>query len=227
MTEPESTSRITPAAKPAKVTRRARGEPRRLLIDAARDLFGRRDYRSITTREIAESAGVAEHLLFRQFGSKAKLFHEALVVPFTDFVEEFRRTWMAVVPDQTDENELAAAFVGQLYDLFVDHRGLVMTLWASDALSEEELAETGIADIAGALAVLGRIGAEGGDLRGIRSGDPGLVAHSTVAMIAGMAAFQSAFFRGTPPTRDEIVAELTQAALHGFLHRQSDEGVAG
>lgn len=218
---------MTPAAKPAKVSRRPRGEPRRLLLDAARDLFGRRDYRSITTREIAESAGVAEHLLFRQFGSKANLFHEALVVPFTDFVEEFRRTWMAVVPDQTDENELAAAFVGQLYDLFVDHRGLVMTLWASDALSEEELAETGIADIDGALGVLGRIGSEGGDIRGIRSGDSGLVAHSTVAMIAGMAAFQSAFFRGTPPTRDEIVAELTQAALHGFLHRQSDEGVTG
>jgi len=44
--------------------RRPRGEPRRLLLDAARELFARRDYRSTTTREIAEAAGVSEYLLF-------------------------------------------------------------------------------------------------------------------------------------------------------------------
>ena len=71
-------------AKVAKATRRPRGEPRRLLLDAARDLFARQDYRATTTREIAQAAGVAEHLLFRHFGSKAALFREALVVPFSD-----------------------------------------------------------------------------------------------------------------------------------------------
>ena len=61
---------------------------------------------------------------------------------------------------------MAAQFIGQLYDLFVEHRGLVMTLWASDSMSEEELAEAGIADIKRALAVLGRISAEGMDIQG-------------------------------------------------------------
>ena len=73
----------------SKATRRPRGEPRRLLLDAARALFARQDYRSTTTKEIAERAGVLEHLLFRQFGSKAALFHEAVVVPFTQLVEDF------------------------------------------------------------------------------------------------------------------------------------------
>jgi hypothetical protein len=45
------------------------------------------------TREIAQAAGVTEHLLFRNFGSKAALFREALVLPFTSFVDEFGRTW--------------------------------------------------------------------------------------------------------------------------------------
>ena len=45
-------------------------------------------------------------------------------------------------------------------------------------------------------------------------------AHSTVAMVAGMAAFRSTFFGGKPPPREAIVAELTQASLHGFLHRE-------
>src|SRR5690349_968938 len=206
-------------ASAAKATRRRRGEVRQVLLDAARTLFARQDYRSTTTREIAETAGVAEHLIFRTFGSKAALFREALVVPFTTFIDDFSVTFRDAVPEETDEEELAAQFVGQLYDLFVEHRGLVMTLWAADTLSAEEQTEAGIADVSRALALLGRIGAEGMDLKGVRSSAPDLVAHSTVAMIAGMAAFRTTFFGGRPPSRARIVDELTQAILHGFLHR--------
>ena len=135
MTVPQrpSANKKPVAGTPARATRRPRGEPRRLLLDAARDLFARQDYRSTTTREIAEAAGVTEHLLFRHFGSKAALFREALVLPFTSFVDDFGRTWQAVVPEETDEDELAGHFVGQLYDVFVEHRGLVVTLLASEA----------------------------------------------------------------------------------------------
>jgi len=66
----------------------------------------------------------------------------------------------------------------------VRHQGLLLTLMASEALSEEELADTGIADVRRALRVLGRISAEGMNLRGLRSDHPDLPAHSTVAMIA-------------------------------------------
>ena len=204
----------------SKTTRRKRGEVRRLLLDAARVLFARQDYRSTTTREIAETAGVAEHLIFRTFGSKAALFREALVVPFTTFIDDFSETIRSSVPDETDEQELAAQFVGQLYDLFVEHRGLVMTLWAADTLTDEEQADTGIAEVSDALALLGRISGEAMDLEGGRSSDPDLAARSTVAMIAGIAAFGSTFFGGRPPTRAHIVDELTQAILHGFVRRE-------
>ncbi len=221
MPQRPSTNKQTAAETPAQATRRPRGAPRSLLLDAARDLFARQDYRSTTTRQIAEAAGVSEHLLFRHFGSKAALFREALVLPFTSFVDEFGRTWGAVVPEATDEDELARHFVGQLYDVFVDHRGLVVTLLASEALSEEEMAEAGIADIRRALSVLGQISAEGMDIRGMkRSRHPDLAAHSTVAMVAGMAAFRSTFFGAERPSREAIVEELTQTILHGFLHRQ-------
>jgi AcrR family transcriptional regulator len=205
---------------PAPAMRRPRGAPRGLLLDAARALFARQDYRSTTTREIAQVAGVTEHLLFRHFGSKAALFREALVLPFTSFVDEFGRTWQSVVPEETDEEDLARHFVGQLYDVFLEHRGLVVTLLASEALSEEEMADAGIADIRRALAALGQISAEGMHLRGMRSSHPDLAAHSTVAMIAGMAAMRSTYFGAKPPSREAIVEELTQAILHGFLHRQ-------
>ena len=207
------------AEPPAQRERRPRGEPRRLLLAAARDLFARQDYRSTTTREIAEAAGVTEHLLFRNFGSKAGLFREALVLPFTGFVDDFGRTWEAVVPEETDEEELARRFVGQLYDVFVEHQGLLLTLMAAQALSEEELAETGIAEIRRALTLLSQIGADGMRIRGMRTSKPDLPAHSTVAMIAGMAALRSTYFGSEQPSREAIVDELVQAILHGFLHR--------
>jgi AcrR family transcriptional regulator len=200
-------------------TRRPRGAPRRLLLDAARALFARQDYRSTTTREIAQAAGVTEHLLFRNFGSKAALFREALVLPFTSFVDEFGRTWRSLVPEETKEEELAGHFVGQLYDVFVEHQGLLLTLMSSEALSEEEKAEAGIAEVTQALTVLGQISGEGMHLRGLRSDHPDLPAHSTVAMIAGMAALRSTYFGNKPPPREVIVEELVQAILHGFLHR--------
>jgi AcrR family transcriptional regulator len=202
------------------VSRRPRGEPRRLLLDAARELFARQDYRGTTTREIAQAAGVTEHLLFRHFGSKAALFREALVLPFTSFVEEFGRTWQSVVPEETKEEELTEHFVGQLYDVFVQHQGLFLTLMAAEALSEEEKADAGIPEIGQALSLLGQISAEGMNLRGLRSNHPDLPAHSTVAMIAGMAALRSTIFGPKPPPRAVIIDELIQAILHGFLHRQ-------
>lgn len=220
MSQRPSTKKPIASDAPAQATRRPRGAPRRLLLDAARDLFARQDYRSTTTREIAEAAGVTEHLLFRNFGSKAALFREALVLPFTGFVDEFGRTWRSVVPEETDEEQLARHFVAQLYDVFVEHRGLLVTLMGSEALSGEEMADAGIDDIRHAFTLLGQIGAEGMQLRGMRSGDPDLVAHSTVAMIAGMAALRATYFGTKQPSREAIIEELTQATLHGFLHRR-------
>ncbi|BBX17454.1 TetR family transcriptional regulator [Mycolicibacterium duvalii] len=213
-----------PARKPSvqqNAVRRPRGEARRLLLDAARDLFARKDYRATTTREIAEAAGVSEYLLFRHFGSKAGLFREALVTPFTTFLDEFRDTWRSVVPEKTDEEELARQFVGRLYDVLVEHQGLVLTLVTADGLGDDELEAAGIADIRRVLNVLGEISAEGMRLRGKRSRQPDLPAHSTVAMVVGMVALRSTFFGGAPPPREAIVDELVQAVLHGFLHRPS------
>jgi AcrR family transcriptional regulator len=216
-----SSAKLPPATdNPAAGSRRPRGAPRKLLLAAARDLFARRDYRGTTTREIAEAAGVTEHLLFRNFGSKAGLFREALVLPFTEFVDDFGHTWDAVVHEEANEQELTRRFVGQLYDVLVEHQGLLLTLMAAETLSEDELAETGIADIRRALNVLSQIGAEGMRIRGMRTSYPDLPAHSTVAMIAGMAALRSTYFGSAQPPREAIIDELVQAILHGFLHRQ-------
>lgn len=216
----KTTRRPRGAPRRLRATRRPRGAPRRLLLEAARELFARHDYRSTTTLQIAERAGVAEHLLFRNFGSKAALFREALVRPFVELVDGFSETFSAIVPGTVADEEVGGEFLGSLYDLFVENRGLVMTLLAADALSDDELTDAGIHDIGRAVAVLGRLGSEGIDIKGMHSQHYELAARSTVAMVAGMAAFGSALFDGRPPPRDDVVDELTQMTLHGFLHRE-------
>ncbi|GGU61283.1 TetR family transcriptional regulator [Streptomyces albospinus] len=51
---------------------------RRLLLDAASDLFAERGYERATVRDIASRAGVNQALLFRYFGSKKALFGEVM-----------------------------------------------------------------------------------------------------------------------------------------------------
>ncbi len=47
------------------------------LCEAAIDLFSKEGYESVTTKKIAEQAGVSEMTLFRHFGTKLNLFQEA------------------------------------------------------------------------------------------------------------------------------------------------------
>jgi AcrR family transcriptional regulator len=208
-----------PSAEP-KATRRRRGEPRRLLLEAGRELFNSQGY-SASTREIAERAGVSETLMFRYFGSKAGLFREALVVPFIEFVEDFNRKWEAGGSDDLDVETVSRRFITDLFDLFRSNRGLVVMLWAADAQSGSELAEAGVFDeINDELRVLVEIGTvEAKRRRGRTIGRQDLVTRATLAMIAGMAVFGESFYGKKRPSRKDIIEELNQAVLHGHLHR--------
>ncbi len=140
-------------------------------------------------------------------------------MPFLEIVDDLSTRWESIVPGPGTAEVVGREFLGGLYDLFLGNRGLVMTLWAADALSAEELEETGIADIDRAIAVLADLGERGGDILGLDTEHHDLAARSTVALVAGMAAFGATFFGGVRPPRDVIVDEITEAVLHGFLHR--------
>ena len=53
-------------------------ELRERILDAAAKLYSETGFRGATTRRIAERAGVNEITLFRHFGSKTRLLHEAI-----------------------------------------------------------------------------------------------------------------------------------------------------
>jgi AcrR family transcriptional regulator len=203
-----------------RATRRRRGEPRRLLLESARELFSRQLYTSTSTREIADHAGVSETLMFRYFGSKAGLFREALVVPFIEYVEDLNAKWQSGELDALSDEGFARQLVGDLFDLFREHRGLVVMLWAADGQSARDLAETGIYEIERELKVLAKLGAA----ETVRRQNHPLYRHdlatrSMLAMVAGMAVFGQAFYGKRPPSRNAIVEELTLSVLYGRMYR--------
>jgi AcrR family transcriptional regulator len=206
-------------------TRRRRGEPRKLLLDAAREVFTSRGFVGSSTREIAERAGVSETLMFRYFGSKVGLFREALVAPFAEFVQSFNERWERALDDEYDVEDLTETFISEMYDLFVKHRGLVVMVWSSDAQVESELAEAGVFDeVVEHLQTLVRIGTRSeARAGGFDSPSHDLLTRSTLSMIAGMAVFGRSFYGAHRPDRAEIVKALTLVSLRSHLPSTSTE----
>lgn len=203
-----------------RTTRRRRGEPRRLLLASARELFSRQGYATTSTREIADRADVSETLMFRYFGSKAGLFREALVVPFIEYIEDLNAKWQSGALSDLGDEAFTRQLVGDLFDLFREHRGLVVMLWAADGQNGKDLAETGMYEIERELQVLAKLGAtETRRRRRHPISRHDLATRSMLAMVAGMAVFGKAFYGKRPPSRNAIVEELTQAVLYGRLHR--------
>ncbi len=66
-------------------------DTRQALIDAALDVFLRRGFARATTREIAQTAGVAEGTIYRHFADKYALFHEVFLALTADVGAELLR----------------------------------------------------------------------------------------------------------------------------------------
>ena len=215
-----TTSPAPPVPVTTRATRRPRGEPRRLLLEAARELFAQHGFTNTTSRQIAQRAGVSEPLLFRHFGSKVGLFREALVVPFLELVEHFEATWDSGTLAALDGEEAGRRFLGDLFDRFQENRGIVLTLWGTEGEAVPELVESGVGDeIAEGLRRLIDISTgETGSRRGRSRSRDELRDRTVVAMVAGAALFgQSVFLGRRAPSRDELVDETVRTILHGRL----------
>ena len=216
-TKRSSLSDSTEPTPDAPTKRRRRGEARAELLTAARDLFNERGYADTSTREIAERATVSETLMFRYFGTKAGLFREAMVQPFVEFVQAFATRIADGAFDSEDDEVATRDFVGGLYDVFHQHRGLVAMFLAADSALSSELAESGVlADVGDQLQTLVELGRTERRARHDQElPQQDLTTRVTLAMVAGMAAFGPSFYGSRRPSRKAIVEELAQSILHG------------
>jgi AcrR family transcriptional regulator len=96
-----------------------------LLLESARALFAERGYAGTSTREIARAASVTEPMIFRHFGSKAKLFEEAVLAPFNTFVSEYIAGWSARPRGAKDVYKETSEFYRGVYEVLAANRRLI------------------------------------------------------------------------------------------------------
>lgn len=122
--------------------RRSSSELRRLLLQAAVEVFKRRGFSKATTDEIAETAGVSMSVLFRNFGTKGELFREALVEPFVGALRSFTKVWDDPEQRPATEEAVMQRFISDVYDnLHRNEAAVAGLISARDALDDETVSE--------------------------------------------------------------------------------------
>ena len=210
-------------------SRRPSAEVHALILEAARATFGEKGYARTTTREIAARAGVAEVLLFRRFGSKAKLFAEAALQPMAQFI----RDWIGEFAESLREGpveEMQRVFLERLHSMASAHRGTLLTFFATSVFEPEVLRDGDAAtSVQHALDDLASVTEQALIQRGIALDDFNvpLASRSVIGMVLAMALFGDWLLPTGKqrPTRVELFDELTRQVLYGgFNQRPASKG---
>ena len=114
------------AGRPQRSAQKA--ETRQILIDAAAEVFLKRGFARATTKDIAQTAGLAEGTIYRHFEDKHALFHEVFLARVGETAEELgrfpERAGQGTVHDNLDD---LLVLVGRM----VEHASSLMaSLWA-------------------------------------------------------------------------------------------------
>jgi AcrR family transcriptional regulator len=103
-------------------------DTRQALIDAAREVFLQRGFARATTKEIAQTAGVAEGTIYRHFDDKYALFHEVFLSLTAGIVAELRRLSERAGQDTVRDNlAYLFAMVGSMQEQL---SSLMASMWA-------------------------------------------------------------------------------------------------
>ncbi|WAJ43506.1 helix-turn-helix domain containing protein [Mycobacterium sp. Aquia_216] len=196
-----------------------RGEGRRLLLESARALFAERGYAGTSTREIARAASVSEPMIFRHFGSKSKLFEEAVLAPFNTFVSEYIADWAARPRGMKSVYVEMYDFYRGVYDVLSANRRLIHEMIGARAVGGPLSADTASAPQLGRL--LERFEAIMNDEiveRGFRPFDPAVVTRVVFGMVFSIAVFGEWMFEGAtrpPPSAEAFIEEMARLTIFG------------
>jgi AcrR family transcriptional regulator len=196
-----------------------RGEGRRLLLESARALFAERGYAGTSTREIARAASVSEPMIFRHFGSKSKLFEEAVLAPFNTFVSEYVANWATQPRGMKSTYAQTYDFYRGVYDVLSANRRLIHEMIGARAVGGPLSGETTSAPQLGRLLeqfeaiILDEI-----EERGFRPFDPAVVTRVIFGMVFSIAVFGDWMFEGSTRQRPSVEAfldEMTRLTIYG------------
>lgn len=211
-------------------TKRSSAEVRELLVNAAAKLFGERGYSGVSTRQIAEAAGVGEAVLWRQFGTKANLFSVAVSDPIAAFISRFVESFPAYIAKLKATRPLpppergAHAFYGGLYDELQAQKELLLALIAAEAFepSIHEARQGGSSLLTELYRSLTDLTDQVFVAHGLRV-NTSMIVRFSVGLVMSVAVFDELLFpEGTNQSRDDIVNEIVHLFFNGVAHQAVD-----
>lgn len=218
-------STTTPSPeRPAK--RRSSTEVRELILRAALHLFAEKGYAATSTLEIAVRAGVAESVIFRQFGDKATLFSEAALEPFGQFVQKLESVWEEVDGAGSDDEIFMVRLITELHRHTRSHKDELRSLLLTGN------GTTGPTEIAQAQQAFGRsmnealpVGAAWQDDRERQVPRLWLRIRLAIAMVTSMVLFEDWFLAAQPDGTealcdDDVAKEIAGAVIRGLITDQ-------
>lgn len=197
--------------------RRAWGQAREELIDAAREAFIELGYHGASLRQITMRANTTQAMLYRYFPTKAALFEHSVLHPFEEFVARLVQDWQQASTSTLSTSALIAVFTEQLYDFTVTHRGLMLTLIAADAFDDDSLGDVKASFTHTINNVVAQVLAER-KARGWDDIDAEVAAPATMAMIIATALLGGWLFDGPTgrPSRERILTELSRYEIRAI-----------
>ncbi|MFJ9390489.1 TetR/AcrR family transcriptional regulator [Nocardioides sp. NPDC101246] len=201
------------------------GHGRNLLMRAARDLFAAEGYESVTTRQIAELAGVSEQMIFRHFGSKAKLFEAAAVAPFVEHLDDYVKVWSERASGVRDPVQEASDLYRGLYDVFAENRALLTAL-VSTQDPQSGSGEAVSAALAPALDRFAELLDVEQQQRGFRDFDTRIVVRLVAGLVMSQTIFADLLYpsaAGGRPSVDALIHEMAMLTIHGAWPADRDD----
>ena len=195
-----------PKAIPKRRRRRSTEELTTRILQAAEAEFKKHGYIGATTASIAKKAKVTEAQLFRYFGSKAKLFQDAI---FTRLDEQLRAFIEEHGPETIDSVGVrtgSAEYIDALYDLLSENVDYIKTLTVAHAYESQQ--PKGVDAITGLQKYFER-GASEALRRPASKMDPKLLVRVSFGAVLGCVMYKDWLFPPGVATEDEIQKAIT------------------
>ena len=192
--------------------RRSKEEIIERLMEAAGEEFEHNGYAGTTTAAIAQKAGVAEWLIFNHFGSKAKLFHDAIFKPMNQQFVDFFNTRLADTEDARQET--ARKYILELQRFMASHSKMLMSLLFAQMYESDEV--EGLSRVDGLHDYFSRAATMAMNRRsGKAKVDPKLMGRFSFATIMACVIFKDLLFPEGLATEAEISAGMADFIMYG------------
>lgn len=202
-------------ALPARKPRRAPGEIRARILQAAGEEFKNSGFSGATTLNIARRAEVTEAQLFRYFGSKPALFHEAVFEPLVRHFDEFEAKYVHGTPETIALRDNAQIYIAGLQKFIREHSKLLMSLVFAQAYAP--FTTPGV----GGIDSLQSYFAKGAAMMTRRTGGkarvaPRLMVRVSFAAVLACILFKEWLFPAGMATEEEISAAIVDFVIDGI-----------